>query len=90
MNALSSVDIQRSFDAIAGALKSGVPMDQLISTLVILAADRMARTPVNVDAGWECLTTELNLAASLRTIQLIAGDDAAAKGLFHSAWAHFR
>ena len=89
VNALSSVDIQRSFDAVAGALKGGVPMDQLISTLVILAADRLARTPVNVDAGWECLTTEINLAASLRTVQRIAGDDAAAKGIFHSAWLTF-
>ena len=89
VNALTSVDIQKSFDAVASVLKAGVPIDQLISTLVILAADRMARTPVNVDAGWECLTTELNLAASLRTVQRIAGDDAAVKGIFHAAWLIF-
>ena len=89
VSALTSVDIQKSFDAVAAALQGGVPIDQLISTLVILAADRMARTPVNVDAGWECLTTELNLAASLRTVQRIAGDPAAAKGIFHAAWLLF-
>ncbi len=89
VSALTSVDIQKSFDAVAAALQGGVPIDQLISTLVILAADRMARTPVNVDAGWECLTTELNLAASLRTVQRIAGDTTAAKGIFHAAWLLF-
>ena len=89
VSALTSVDIKRSFDAVTAVLKGGVPIDQLISTLVILAADRMARTPVNVDAGWECLTTELNLAASLRTGQRIAGDDAAVKGIFHAAWLIF-
>ena len=89
VSALTSVDIQKSFDAVAAALQGGVPIDQLISTLVILAADRMARTPVNVDAGWECLTTELNLAASLRTVQRIAGNTAAAKGIFHAAWLIF-
>ena len=89
VSALTSVDIQKSFDAATDVLKGGVPIDQLISTLVILAADRMARTPVNVDAGWECLTTELNLATSLRTVQRIAGDSAAVKGIFHAAWLIF-
>ena len=89
VSALTSVDIQKSFDAVAAVLKDGVPIDQLISTLVILAADRMARTPVNVDASWECLTTELNLAASLRNVQRIAGDTAAVKGIFHAAWLIF-
>ena len=89
VSALTSVDIQKSFDAVAAVLKGGVPINQLISTLVILAADRMARTPVNVDAGWECLTTELNLAASLRNVQRIAGDAAAVKGIFHAAWLIF-
>lgn len=89
VSALTSVDIQKSFTGVADALRCGVPTDKLISTLVILAADRMARTPVNVDAGWECLTTELNLAASLRTVQHIAGEDAAVKGIFHAAWLIF-
>ena len=89
VKALTSVDIQKSFDGVTVALQGGVPIDRIISTLVILAADRMARTPVNVDAGWECLTTELNLAASLRTVQRIAGETAATKGIFHAAWLIF-
>src|SRR5262249_50828967 len=51
--------------------------------------DRMARTPVNVDAGWGALTTELNLAASLRTALRRGGSGVAAKGLFHAAWVVF-
>jgi hypothetical protein len=66
-----------------------VKLDRLITTLVLLAADRMARTPVNVDAGWEVLTTELNVAASLRTAERHGSSHVAAKGLFHAAWQVF-
>jgi nitrite reductase/ring-hydroxylating ferredoxin subunit len=88
-SALVSVNIQKSFDAVNTVLKTGVKLDRPITTLVLLAADRMARTPVNVDAGWGPLTTELNLAASLRTAQRHGGDRVAAKGLFHAAWQVF-
>ncbi len=86
---LVSVDIQKSFEAVSTVLNAGVKLDRLITTLVLLSADRMARTPVNVDAGWDALTTELNLAASLRTAQRYGGDHVAAKGLFHAAWLLF-
>ena len=89
VTALLSVNIQKSFEAVSAALKAGVKLDRLITTLVLLAADRMARTPVNVDAGWGVLTMELNLAASLRTAQRHGGDRVAAKGLFHAAWQVF-
>src|SRR5262249_32350291 len=69
VNALLSVNIQKSFEAVGAALTGGVKLDRLITTLIFVAADRMARTPVNVDAGWNALTMELNLAASLRTAQ---------------------
>jgi hypothetical protein len=49
----------------------------------------MARTPVNVDAGWGVLTMELNLAASLRTARRHGGDQVAAKALFQAAWQVF-
>jgi len=87
--ALLSVDIQKSFEAVGVALESGVNLDRLITTMVLNAADRMARTPVNVDAGWGPLTAELNLAASLRTARQHAGDGVAARGLFHAAWQLF-
>jgi hypothetical protein len=86
---LLSVNIEKSFHAIESVLESGVQLDRLITTLVLLAADRMARTPVNVDAGWGPLTSELNLAASLRTALREGGDRVAAKGLFHAAWLVF-
>ena len=89
VDALLSVDIDRSFDGVATALASGVRLERLITTFVLLAADRMARTPVNVDAGWGCLTQELNLARSLRTAQAEAGDRVAIMGLFHLAWQLF-
>ena len=89
VSALLSVNIHKSFEAVSTALEAGVKLDRLITTLVLLAADRMARTPVNVDAGWEVLTMELNLAASLRTAQRHGSDHVAAKGLFHAAWQVF-
>jgi nitrite reductase/ring-hydroxylating ferredoxin subunit len=89
VGALVSVNIQKSFDAVRAVLKGGVSLDRLITTLVLLAADRMARTPVNVDAGWGALTMELNVAASLRTARRHGGDEVAAKGLFHAAWLVF-
>ena len=89
VDALLSVDIERSFDGIAAALASGVRLERLITTFVLLAADRMARTPVSVDAGWSCLTQELNLARSLRGACELAGDRVAIMGLFHVAWQLF-
>lgn len=89
VNELLSVNIEKSFNAVNSALKAGVKLDRLITTMVLLAADRMARTPVNVDAGWGPLTMELNLAASLRTAQRQGGDRVAAKGLFQAAWQVF-
>ena len=87
-DAVTSVDIQRSFDAVADALDN-TSIDRLITTFVLLAADRMARTPVSVDAGWPNLTRELNLASSLRAIKRRGGLSVAAKGLFHVAWHFF-
>ena len=42
VGALVSVNIQKSFDAVSTVLKSGVKLDRLITSLVLLAADRMA------------------------------------------------
>ncbi len=89
VEALTSVNLQRSFEAVQTVLTDGIKLERLITTLVLLAADRMAHTPVNVDAGWENLTTELNLAASLRSAQQVGGNKVAAKGIFHVAWQIF-
>ena len=89
VEALTSVDLQRSFEEVQAVLVDGVRLDRVITTLVLLAADRMASTPVNVDAGWWNLTMELNLASSLRSAQKMGGSLVAAKGLFHVAWQIF-
>ncbi len=89
VDALLSVDVERSFEAVAKALRDGVAIERLITTFVLLAADRMARTPVNVDAGWGSLSNEFNLGASLRHVHAYGGPAAAAKGLFHAAWQIF-
>ncbi len=89
VEALTSVNLQRAFEAVQTVLIDGVKLEKVITTLVLLAADRMANTPVNVDAGWENLTMELNLAASLRSVQRVGGNRVAAKGLFHVAWQIF-
>jgi hypothetical protein len=89
VQALLSGNVQKSFDAVIGELKKGVSLDRLITTLVLLGADRMARTPVNVDAGWGALTMELNLAASLRTALRHGGPVVAAKAIFQAAWQLF-
>ncbi len=89
VDALLSVDIERSFEAVHRALRDGVAIERLITTFVLLAADRMARTPVNVDAGWGPLSTEFNLSASLRHALAYGGPAVAAKGLFHAAWLIF-
>jgi hypothetical protein len=76
-------------NAVNGLLKAGINLDRLITTRALLSADRMARTPVNVDAGWGVLTVELNLAASLRAAMRQGGVHAAAKGLFHAVCQFF-
>ena len=89
VDALTGVNIVNSIDVVLRELSSGVALDRMITSFVLLAADRMARTPTAVDAGWENLTTELNLASSLRNAQRHADDLVARKGLFHAAYQIF-
>ena len=89
VKALVSADLEAAFGALTQQLEAGVSIDRLIDTCLLLAADRMARVPVNVEAGWPCLTREFNLAAALRTVQRYGGPTAAARGLVHAAWQFF-
>ena len=88
-DALTGVNIVRSFDALEDELTNNANLDRLITTLVLLAADRMARTPISVDAGWENLSTELNMASALRMAKRNAGEYVATRGLFHTAFQVF-
>jgi hypothetical protein len=86
---LVSGDIETAFNGITEALKSGGHIDQIVSTMVLLAADRMARTPVNMSPGSGGLAWEMNLASSVRTAHRYAGPEIAAKAIYQVAWQFF-
>ena len=86
---LVSGDLDDTFDTITNALKSGVEIDRLVSTMVLLGADRMARTPASMSPGWWELGREISLASSIRTALQVAGFQVAAKALYHVAWEFF-
>ncbi|MGH9785161.1 MAG: hypothetical protein ACRD88_13350, partial [Terriglobia bacterium] len=86
---LLSGDLTKTFNAISDALKARAGIDRIVTTMVLLAADRMARTPVNLNPGWGSLSQELTLAASVRTAQQYGGFKVGAKALYHAAWQFF-
>ena len=86
---LVSGDLDDTFNTITDALKSGVEIDRLVSTMVLLGADRMARTPASMSPGWWELGREISLASSIRTALRVAGFEVAAKALYHVAWEFF-
>jgi hypothetical protein len=87
--ALGSGNLHTIFQGLTDVLAAGVDADRIITTLVLVAADRMARTAVNANPGWGALTGELNLAASLRAAQRFGGPLVAQKALFHAGYRHF-
>lgn len=86
---LLSGDLAQTFHAISDALRARVGIDRIVTTMVLLAADRMARTPVNLNPGWGSLSQELTLASSVRTAQRYGGFKVGAKALYHAAWQFF-
>jgi nitrite reductase/ring-hydroxylating ferredoxin subunit len=86
---LVSGDLSEMFNAISGALQSRVDIDRLVTTMVLVAADRMARTPVNLNPGWGGLSQELIVSSSVRTATHYGGFKAGAKALYHAAWQFF-
>ena len=86
---LVSGDLTRTFDAISNVLRAGVEIDRVATTMVLLAADRMARTPANMNPGWGSLNHELILSSSVRTALRYGGHKVGAKALYHAAWQFF-
>jgi nitrite reductase/ring-hydroxylating ferredoxin subunit len=86
---LVSGDLGQTFNAISDALRAGVDIDRIVTTMVLLAADRMARTPVNLNPGWGSLRQELILASSIRTALRYGASKIGAKALYHAAWQFF-
>ncbi len=86
---LVSGNVRTAFDAVTRALKEGAGVEQLATSMVMLAADRMARTPVGMSPGWGDLAWEMSLASAVRTVNRRAGAGAARRALYHAAWQFF-
>ena len=86
---LVSGDLTQAFNAISDALRDRVDIGRIVTTMVLLAADRMARTPVNLNPGWGSLRQELILVSSVRTALRYGGFKVGAKALYHAAWQFF-
>ncbi len=86
---LVSGELDDTFDTITNALKSGVEINRIASTMVLIGADRMARTPASMSPGWWELGREISLASSIRTVLRFANFRVAAKALYHVAWEFF-
>ena len=87
--ALVSGDLDEVFDAVTEMLTAGVPINTLATTMVMTAADRMARTPVNMSPGWWDLQDEMEIASTVRKVLRYGGTKIAAKALYHAAWRFF-
>ena len=87
--ALVSGDIATTFGAVSEALRQGASIGQIATTMVLLAADRMARTPVGMSPGWHDLGWELVLGSNLRAVEKQAGFAVAARACYHAAWRFF-
>ena len=87
--ALVSGDIATTFGAVSESLRQGASIGQIATTMVLLAADRMARTPVGMSPGWHDLGWELALGSNLRAVEKQAGFAVAARACYHAAWRFF-
>jgi nitrite reductase/ring-hydroxylating ferredoxin subunit len=86
---LVSGDLPQTFNAVSSALKAGAGIERIVTTMVLLAADRMARTPVNLNPGWGSLSQELILSSSVKTALRYGGYKVGARALYHAAWQFF-
>ena len=87
--ALVSGDLDEVFDTLTEMLTAGVPINDLATTMVMMAGDRMARTPVNMSPGWWDLQEEMELGTTVRKVLRYGGTKVAAKALYLAAWRFF-
>ena len=87
--ALVSGDLDEVFDAVTEMLTAGVPINTLVTTMIMTAGDRMARTPVNMSPGWWDLQEEMEISSTVRKVLRYGGTKIAAKALYHAAWRFF-
>ena len=87
--ALLSGELDTAFGAVTSALKSGVHVNRIADAMVMLGADRMARTPVSFNPGWWDLAAEMQMGSAIRGIHRQAGYAFAAKAAYHAAWQFY-
>ncbi len=86
---LVSGDLDEAFGAVTDALEGGAAVEAVATTMVMLAGDRMARTPLTMSPGWWELAREMTLASSVRTALRYGGFPVAARALYHAAWQFY-
>lgn len=87
--ALLSGDLGQVLGAVTAALQAGVHVGRIADTMVMLAADRMARTPVSFNPGWWDLGAEMQMGSAVRGVYRHAGYRLAAKAVYHAAWQFY-
>ena len=87
--ALLSGELRTAFDAVTTALRAGVHVDRLADTMVMLGADRMARTPASLNPGWWDLGAEIQLGSAVRGVHRYGSYPLAAKAVYHAAWQFY-
>ena len=86
VSALVSGDMQQTFDAVTQAIDSGAHIKQVLDTMVMLAGDRMARTPASFDLGWFNISHEMQMAASARKVLKYETYRSAVQATYFAAW----
>ena len=86
---LLSGELDTAFGAVTAALRSGVHVNRIADTMVMLAADRMARTPVSFNPGWWDLGAEMQTGSVIRGVHRHAGYASAAMAVYHAAWQFY-
>ena len=86
---LLSGELIQTFDAVTNAIEQGVHVLQLVDLMVVLTADRLARTPVSFDPGWWNISNEMELASKVRNAYKYAGYRNAVQALYFAAYQFF-
>lgn len=87
--ALVSGDLNTIYDGLTKVITDGVPIDKIVTTMVMTSGDRMARTPVNMSPGWWDLQTEMENASNVRKVLRFGGTKIAVKALYHAAYVFY-
>ena len=88
--ALTSGDLKQTFDGITNAIESGSHVGQILDTMVMLAGDRMSRTPSSFDPGWFNIANEMRIASSTRKVLQYGSYRAAVQALYFIGWHFFQ